>query len=834
MQITREAIMTAQANESAGSGPLAGLVVVDTSTTLPGAQVSQFLADCGADVIMVEPPGGSPVRQLPGWPALLRGKKSVTLDLRDHSAGGGVDQLRGLLVGADVFVTTMRPSTAERIGLTAGAVAEEYPRLIHASITAWGSDSPWRNYKGWEGLVLAKTGAMYSKRQLTLRPGPAFVSAPYASWGASQASIHGILSALLERETSGLGQIVESDLVRGLGALEVYNWFYELVLHRFPGAYTPMDVAYDDEGRPQAYLIYALLIAATKDGTWLQFAQTAPRLMQAWLVELGVAADLADPKWAGFPMLPTAELREEWWAGMLEKVQERTYQEWQDTFERNPDVAAETFRTPDGSFEHPQTVHEGRARVVEHPELGPVTQASTLIHSAGGPLTELRPAPAVGAHHDQLGAFIQAAAARTAGSPAGEGPRTLPLEGVTILELGVMFAGPYGTTVLTDLGARVIHVETLQGDGIRSLVAFPEAGGAKVMQGKESLSVDISTDEGRAIIHELVKQCDLVMQCFRGEAAKRAGVDEATLKTINPDLVYLNAPGYGTSGPYAARPAYAPSIDAASGISAVDGGAAVEAPQDMRETKRGAITLHAAGAVNAAQADGIAALAVGTGLLLGLYAKRRGIDLPELTTTMLGSAQQSMILFNTQYAGRRDLAKADDEFHGLHALYRLYPAADGWVFLAAPLDGEWHSLAEALAPYVDLLGDDRFATRELRCRNDEALIEVLTGVFAKREKQEWETELTSQDVGCVVAAERNMEWVLQTDEFHAAGYCVEAVSPIFDEHRRLAPITRFSRSLTKADGGCTLGEHTAAILAEIGYDEARVADLAERSIVSLG
>ncbi|GAB2869388.1 CaiB/BaiF CoA transferase family protein [Nocardioides pacificus] len=819
--------MTSQQLDLTAAGPLAGLVVVDVSSTLPGAQVSQFLADCGAEVIMVEPPGGSMVRQLPGWPALLRGKRSVTLDLRSAE---GQDSLRALLQGADVFVHTLRPTTAERIGLTHEALEEKYPRLVTAHITGWGSDSPWRDYKGWEGLVYAKTGAMWSKRQLTLRPGPSFVTAPYASWGASQAAIHGVLAALLERDSSGRGQVVESDLVRGLGALEVYNWFYEMVIHRYPGAFTPMDVAYDDQGRPQAYLIYALLIGATKDGTWLQFAQTAPRLMQAWLAELDLAKELADPKWAGFPMLPTAELREEWWEMMLERVRARTFAEWQETFERNTDVSAEIFRTPDGSFEHPQTVFEKRVQVVDQPGVGPVTQVSTLVHAHGRPLTELRPAPALGADDGALASLIEAAAGRRSGGEEVEAPAALPLDGVTILEFGSMFAGPYGTTVLTDLGARVIHVETLEGDGIRNLVAFPEAGGAKVMQGKESLAVDLATEEGLAVIHALVPKVDLVLQCFRGDAATRAGVGERQLKAINPDLVYLNAPGYGTTGPYAGRPAYAPSIDAAAGLSATDGGGN-HAPADMEETKRRGAALHSAGAVNCAQADGIAALAVGTGLLLGLYAKRRGIDLPDLTTTMLGSAQQSLAVLNTQYDGRPELQSVDGDFYGLHALYRLYQASDGWVFLAAPYDHEWAALTAAIAPYADLAEDERFTTRELRRAHDAELVEVLSGVFSKRGKEDWEQELTAQDVGCVVAVESNMEWTMQDDEFFEAGYSVEAVNPIFDEHRRLAPITRFSRSLTKADAGCTLGQHTVAILQELGYDDARIADLKERSVV---
>lgn len=812
----------------APTAPLAGLVVIDASSTLPGAQVSQFLADCGAEVIMVEPPGGSMVRQLPGWPALLRNRRSVTLDLREDA---DQEKLRDLLRGADVFVHTLRPSTAERIGLTAEALDERYPRLVTAHITGWGSDSPWKNYKGWEGLVYAKTGAMWSKRQLTMRSGPAFVSSPYASWGASQAAIQGVLAALLDRDVTGRGQLVESDLVRGLGALEVYNWYYELVLHRFPDAFEPAAVAYDDNGIPQAYLIFALLIAATKDGTWLQFAQTAPRLMKAWLEELGLAGELADPKWAGFPMLPTPELREEWWTMMLERVRARTDEEWQQTFLRNPDVSAETFYTPDGSFDHPQTVFDGRVEVVEHPRLGPVRQASTLVHIGGRPLTELRPAPEVGADDGALAELIAAAASRQASHVPGTAPATLPLAGVTILEFGSMFAGPYGTTVLTDLGARVIHVETLEGDGIRNLVAFPEAGGAKVMQGKESLAINITTPDGLAVIHKLVKSVDVVLQCFRGDAAIRVGVGEEQLKAINPDLVYLNAPGYGTTGPYAGRPAYAPSIDAASGLSATDGGGAARPPADMSDIRRGAKILHAAGAVNCAQADGIAALGVGTALLLGVYAQRRGIEVSDMTTTMLGTAQQAMMVLNTQYEGRHDVPVVDPDFLGLHALYRLYPAADGWVFLAAPYDHEWAQLQTALAPYVDLAGDARFSSGASRRAHDAELAEVLAGVFAARPKDEWESELSAQDVGCVAATEDPMEWHMQNDEFFEAGYSVETTSPVFDEHRRLAPITRFSRSLTKADGGCTIGQHTTAILREIGYDDTAIEKLRADSVI---
>jgi crotonobetainyl-CoA:carnitine CoA-transferase CaiB-like acyl-CoA transferase len=807
--------------------PLAGLVVMDLSTTLPGAQATQFLADCGADVLMVEPTDGSPIRQLAGWPGLLRGKRSVTLDLHDDA---GLEQLRQLMSRADVLVNTMPPRTAERFGFTADALAQQFPELVVASITGWGSTGPWRDYPGWEALVLAKTGIMHEKRGLTQRPGPAYVSAPFASWGAANAAVQGILAALIDRESSGQGQLVESNLVTGVGAMDPWGWFQEMVLDRYPGAFVPMADSFDDEGRPQAYLVYALLVAATRDGHWLQFAQVSPKLIQAWLTELQLIGELADRKWQGFPMLPTAELRTEWWDMMLERVQWRSLAEWEKAFDTNHDLSAELFRSPEKSLDHPQVVHDGRAVTVTDPDLGPVLQPSTLIHAGGKPLTTLRPAPRLGEHN----ASLTLEAPDTARAPAVASPRSLPLDGVTILELGTMFAGPYGAALLTDLGARVIKIEPLDGDNIRNMLAYPEAGGAKALQGKQSCALDITTPEGLELVYELARRSDVALLCFRGDAAQRAKVDEATLRTVNPDLVVLNNTGYGIDGPFAHRAAYAPSIGAASGLSVIDSRDAAHPPKDLDDVHRTAAMLWAGSAATAVQADGISAVAVASALLVGLYAKRRGIALPGMVTTMLTTAQHALIAHNVSYDGRPAMPMADADFYGLNALYRLYRAADGWVFLAAPLPHEWPVLGKAMLPYIDLDADTRFATAATRAEYDAALAASLEPVFATKTAFEWEQELTAQDVGCVEVAERNSGSVLQSDSCYDAGYAVDSRSPIFDEHRRLAPLWRFSRSLTKADGGCTAGQHTRDVLREIGLADERIDDLRSRGIISCG
>uniref|UniRef100_UPI0015F02C2F CaiB/BaiF CoA-transferase family protein n=1 Tax=Pseudonocardia pini TaxID=2758030 RepID=UPI0015F02C2F len=712
---------------------------------------------------------------------------------------------------------------AERLGLTPAELGSLNPRLVSASITGWGTRGPWKDIKGYEGLVMAKLGAFHAKRQATTRPGPAFVTVPFASWGAAHTAVHGILAALYERESSGRGQHVEADLVRGMATMDTWNWFTELVAQRWPESFTPVH-AFDDDGTPRGHLIYPLLVTPTKDGHWLQFAQTAPHLFQAMLVELGIAPMLADPHWKGFPVFEDAERRVELWELMLERASDRTLAEWEHVFETNENVSAEVFRGGPAALEHPQLTHDRRIVVGEDPDLGPVRQPSTLVHVDGEALRPPAPAPRLGESP------APGTTATPAPAPAGATPTGLPLEGVTVLEFGLMYAAPFGSTLLTDLGARVVKVEALDGDNIRTLVQFPEAGGAKVMQGKESIALDLGTPEGLEIVHALAARADLVLQSFRAGAAERAKVDPDTLKKINPDLVYLSAPGYGTDGPYGARPAYAPSIGAASGLALTEAPDAADSTGTLDEIKAAAVRLNAASAVISLQADGISAVGVASSLLLGLLARRRGRPLGSLSTTMIGSTTHAIVDHNIDYAGRPVSPTVDPGGHGLSALYRMYRAADGWVFLAAPAEREWPGLVAALEPYVDL-ADARFATAGDREAHDAELADVLAGVFAGRTKEEWESDLLAADVGCVGVTEHLPERTLQSDLAYEAGYAVDTVHPVFAEHRRLSPSTGFSRSATQANGGCLAGDHTDTILADLGYGAARIADLRERQIV---
>ncbi len=810
-------------------GALEGLRVIDLSPSRVGAQVSQLFADYGADVIWVEPPGGAPMRSQPAFAFWARGKQSVVLDLQTDD---GRSALRTLLATADVLIDTFRPGTLARMGFDDETLTALNPRLVHTSVTGFGSIGPYANVQGYEGLVAAKLGVFQAFNRMVPGGRPPFVNVPWCTFSASQTALHGTLAALIERERSGLGQRVEASLAQAFTSLDTWGWFEQYIELKWPGAYTRV-ANFDADEIPTSPFAYFLLIALTKDGHWLQFAQVAPRLYLALMKELGLDWMLTDPEWKGIPVFPDRERRLAAWSKMLEVANSKTLAEWQSVFDTNPDVFAEEFRAGIAVLDHPQMLFDGSTIMLNDVERGSVRQPGALALMTTTPADVSRSAPRLGA--DQHLVVDASATAPPVGGAAAPGhvPDGLPLEGVTVMEFAVQYAAPHGATLLTELGARVIKVESLAGDPIRTIVQFPETGSAKVMAGKESLAVDLGTPEGLAIVHELVKSADIVLQGFRAGVANRIGVGYETLRAINPNLVYLNGTGYGVGGPNGHKPAYAPSIGAAAGVARGNVGNLVEERADMtiEEIRHGAFLLTVGAVITNAQADGFAALGVATAMLLGLLARERGLGGQEMTTTMINTNAHAMSAQTVDYDGSNVEATPDLDMRGLNALYRTYDTTDGWVFLAAPSRKEWKRLVGVPA-FAGLAGDSRFVDAGSRATNDALLADSLAAVFGLCSKLEWERDLRSADVGCVAVTTTTIEEALWSDDFgRASDYLVDVEHPVFEVHPRMAPLVRFSRSATQAKPGVLLGAHTDAILTSLGHTAESIADLRERKIV---
>jgi crotonobetainyl-CoA:carnitine CoA-transferase CaiB-like acyl-CoA transferase len=178
-----------------------------------------------------------------------------------------------------------------------------------------------------------------------------------------------------------------------------------------------------------------------------------------------------------------------------------------------------------------------------------------------------------------------------------------------------------------------------------------------------------------------------------------------------------------------------------------------------------------------------------------------------------------------RYVGKPSLAVADEENHGLHALYRLYRAGEGWVFLAAPRQREWVALTEVLGR-GELSADERFATEAARLEHDDELVGALAEVFATDAAAAWEERLTNAGVACVEAyGASHSEFTCTDPVLRETGLVVEVDHPLFGPVLRAAPPVALSETPGRVAPGCLVGQHTESILAELGYSPARLEQL---------
>jgi crotonobetainyl-CoA:carnitine CoA-transferase CaiB-like acyl-CoA transferase len=450
-----------------------------------------------------------------------------------------------------------------------------------------------------------------------------------------------------------------------------------------------------------------------------------------------------------------------------------------------------------------------------------------LAQLKGMPAALERSAPAL----DADAAMLRARAVATTRVERVElplGTGATALEGTTVLELGTYYAAPYGATLLAELGARVIKIEELSGDPMRNMMPFPEVAGIKALQGKESFAVDIATEAGRQLVYELVSRADVVLQSFRAGVADRLKVDAATLRAINPSLIYLEAPGYGTGGPYGHRPAFAPTIGAAAGLAWRNAGSSIpDGPElGLEQVKQAAIPL-ALAVMGAGNCDGFASVSVATAMLLGLLVRERTGAAEQMLTTMIGSATHALCETLVSYDAAPQPMTADVDLYGYGPCYRLYEAAEGWVFFAAPSDAEFAAASALLDPTGSLGVEARFATVAARKEHEAELAELLAAGFLAKTAADWEQVLLAADVACVEVAAGPPEacFMDEGQPGQLSGLVTTAWHPMLDDHERLAPLVSMSRSRSVAGNGCTIGQHTDTIMAELGHSDEAIADL---------
>lgn len=787
-----------------------GLNVVEYGAgSIAGSMVGMLLADAGARVIKIEPPDGDRLRaeNPAGFTVWNRGKDSLVADLRTPE---GQATLRELAANADVAIEGFAPGVTAGWGVDGDALRALNPRLVHLGITAFGNEGPLATVKAYDPLVAAKVG-VWARGGFGHRNGPQMYPVAWASFGAAMQGTAGVMAALHMRERTGRGQSVGATLFSGI---EPLDYFVQVIVQLMA---KKGEQPSGDARSATAASRYAMTFA-TKDSRFLICSTLLPHQARALCTVAGVEHILDEPRFLRAPMFDNADDAQAFEDVLFMAYRERELDHWLPKMLASPDVAFEVAVTCEQALDHPQFAHNGDVITLDDPELGPVRQIGPLFHSSTTPMEPTRSAPRLGSNG---GAFVAAPAPTT---PAGEAPQH-PFSGVTVVEFGYFYAMPYGVTMLAALGARVIKIEDAKGDPHRMSFG-PEVASTKTTPGKESISLDLSTEAGRRVAQQIVAKADMFVTGFRTGIPEKLGLGYDELKQLNPKLVYVHAAGYGSDGPYAHRALYATAASTAAGAIGrqVSHWSKPEASIDMSPIEVQLIVIPRLAAV--VDGDSNAALALLPAMALALYHQQRTGEGQRIATSMIASNAFAYSDDFCTFEGKRPAPICDDDAMGIHALERVFPAADGtWVQLVVRTTRELESFLAAI-DRVGLLDDPRFADGASRKANDDALIAELAAVFATRPANEWEATLSAVDVGCVACDLKGHPVVISFDPtLRDAGLTRAYEHPLYGEMVRSAGPVSFSDAEIRFDPPGVRGQNTRALLAELGYTDAEADDL---------
>jgi crotonobetainyl-CoA:carnitine CoA-transferase CaiB-like acyl-CoA transferase len=392
-------------------------------------------------------------------------------------------------------------------------------------------------------------------------------------------------------------------------------------------------------------------------------------------------------------------------------------------------------------------------------------------------------------------------------------PAAPPLAGIRVLDLSRVLAGPYATMVLADLGADVVKVEHPRGGDETRSWGPPDAGGEAayflaVNRSKRSVALDLKTAEGRELALALCAGADVVIENFRPGGAARLGVDYASIRERNPAVVYCTISAFGPREPRD-RPGYDFVVQAESGLMSITG------EPDGEPTK-----------VGVALVDVLAGLNAATAILAALH--RRDVtgagDAVEVSLLDSAFAGLVNVAQNALVTGREPPRYGNA--HPSIVPYQPFRAADGWIALAAANDRHHARLCAAI-DRPDLAADARYATNADRVHNRESLVAELRLVFATRPADEWLEELLA--AGVPAGKIRGVG-----DALRSAGAATATVN-----HPTAGPLELVAAPFSLLEAGIRapgppplLGEHTDEVLAELGIQPERLADLAARGAIA--
>ena len=824
-----------------GIKPLDGLRVLDFSRVLSGPMATMVMADLGAHVIKVEDLEGSDVtRHNPPYVngeshyflSLNRNKESLAIDLKRPE---GREIALRLAEQSDVVVENFRPGVADRLGLGHAALSALNPRLVYCSIAGFGQTGPWRNKTAFDLIIQALTGAVAVTGEPD-RP-PVKMGLPLADELSAMFCTIAALAGLEQRERTGRGTYLDTSMFDvGVSLLSYMANVYfatgesaQRLGSRHPTIY-PYNAFETKDGH--------IVVAAFTQVFWRKFCKVLGR---DDLPENSRYATFADRH----------RHRPELGATLEAIMRTRTTAEWEEAL-RIGDVPHGPVNSVAQAVEMEQTKVRGMVVEMDHPVAGRLRTLGTPFHfdfeGKGQFQAECRPSPVIGQHtrailRDLLGydeeriahlasdkvvriseisgetlARPRAAPAPAVHTPAAPGTAAsgnasmdLPLAGLRVIDLTRMFAGPYGTQILADLGAEIIKLEEPRvGDPTRRNIPFIKEESTYFMavnRGKKSVQIDLKTEGGRKVMLDLVAKADVVIDNYRVGVMDRLGLSYQALREINPDIIVCAISGFGQTGPLRDKISFDLVNQAMAGTMAITG-------EEGRPPVRIGLP---AGDLNGGIFSALAILAA-------LHCRRRtgkgshiDLGLHDLLVALLGYVAQLYLV-----TGESPRPVGSGHHH--IAPYGAFEASDGYFVIAAFSQEFWIKFATTIG-CPELSEDPRFRTIDARKDHKEELHAIIEPVLRTDTVENWLKRLDAGDVPCARVA--SVSEVLTSEQAIAREMVFDFDHPAVGRVRSVGLPFRADGALWRThEPPPMLGQHTAEVLSSLlGYSDEHIAQL---------
>lgn len=672
--------------------PFHGVKVVDFGQYIAGPAVAMILGDLGATVVHIDPPTG-PLWDSPANATLNRNKLLVELDLKSED---GRAKALALIAEADIVIENFRPGVIKRLGIDFAALRQARPELITVSIPGFASnDELRREWRAFESVIAASSGVFTDMglNRVLMGVNPSFSPLPLASAYGTMLAVSAAALALQARVKTGRGDKIEvplaSAVMEGLCynsiKIEDYPLRYqtqrEQEIERRRGEGLPMDVTYDDL---QAFLDPFYRSYPCKDGRSFYVVCPSHKFhAKRCLQTLGIYDELVaeglqeEPdtylpasEWSSDVSLGVYPLPKFWADKISERMKAvfltRTAKEWERIFGKGQFPGA-PHRWLQEWISDDHADMAGLMIEVDDPVYGRMIQPGPMAWLEESGEAMLTPTPRRKADFDEAMSTLKAIGSSLPKNTAASERKSGWLDGIRVLDLCNVIAGPHSVSYLSRFGAEVIKIDpaTPLFDCWNTVIF-----GMTHMRGKKSVLLDIGSPDGRKLFEELVRSVDVVVWNATDRQVKSKGLDAEGLKKINPNAIFCQLDCFGgvRKGPRTNYLGYDDLVQAATGIMLRFGGS-MKTPEE-----------HA----HVGTIDVMCGFGAALGVAAALYQKQMTGKVGRARTSLSALSGLAQIPFCFDYQRRAPFDEpSGPAARGYDALHRLYRAEDRWIVIAA-------------------------------------------------------------------------------------------------------------------------------------------------------